>query len=337
MKKLILLIIPLTISLFSLQMDDSNTAEIFLNSLDESQLKEVQFPFNDLSKERWSFLPTLGFKRDGIQLKDLNAKQKELAFKLLHSHLSKTGYDKVLKIIDLENVLAEISQRYDMRDPEQYTLAFYGDPAIDNLWAWSFEGHHISLNFTTLGDKTSFTPAFLGANPATITEGKRKGERTLVKEEDLGFELINAMSEKLKQQAIIQEDALYDIVTTNSVEVGPLNPVGVKMKELNSQQQKILVDLIDEYLSNMPIHLANTRREKLKEEEFEEIRFGWAGSTQSGEPHYYRIQGKTFLIEFDNVQNNANHIHSVWREFNGDFGRDLIREHYQHSAHHKHD
>ena len=125
-----------------------------------------------------------------------------------------------------------------------------------------------------------------------------------------------------------------NILTTNAIKVSPLDPVGLMMKDLDHGTQAILVDLINEYLSNMPVHLAEIRRAKLEEEEFDEIRFGWAGSTKSGEPHYYRIQGKSFLIEFDNPQNNANHIHSVWRDFNGDFGRDLIREHYQHSAHH---
>lgn len=335
MRTILLIMMSLLLGLSSFRKDDPNAAEIFLQSLDVSQLKEIQFPFDHSLKEQWHYLPALIFGRPGIQLKNLNAAQKELAFKLLRSHLSQTGYDKVLKIVDLENVLAEISRNYDMRDPEQYAFAFYGDPLNDDLWAWSFEGHHISLNFTIQGNNVSVAPAFLGANPATIKEGKRKGERTLGREEDLGFELVNAISEKQWQRAIIQGDAFSDIVTTNSIEAAPLDPIGIKMKGLNSQQQKILVDLIDEYLSNMPAHLAERRREKLKEEEFEEIKFGWAGSTRSGEPHYYRIQGKTFLIEFDNVQNNANHIHSVWRDFNGDFGRDLIKEHYQHSPHHK--
>lgn len=150
----------------------------------------------------------------------------------------------------------------------------------------------------------------------------------------MGLELINSCSAGQKQKAIFQHKAYYDIVTTNSANVEPLEPVGIRMKELNHSQQAILLQLIDEYLATMPEDLAAKRMEKLKKEEAAEILFGWAGASKLGEGHYYRIQGKSFLIEFDNTQNNANHIHSVWRDFDGDFGRDLIREHYQSSEHH---
>ncbi|MBK6284367.1 MAG: DUF3500 domain-containing protein [Draconibacterium sp.] len=166
-------------------------------------------------------------------------------------------------------------------------------------------------------------------------EGSRKGERTLAAEEDLGFELINSFSESQKKKAIFQHKSYYDIVTTNSSEVSPLQPVGIKMKALNDSQQKNLFQLIDEYLAALPVELAKCKNEKLKSEEMNEISFGWAGGTKPGVGHYYRIQ-ENILIELDNSQNNANHIHSVWRDFDGDFGRDLIREHYQSSDHHHH-
>ncbi len=237
--------------------------------------------------------------------------------------------------MSLEDVLAELSGNRNYRDPEKYYLAFYGNPEKDSLWSWAFQGHHLSLNFTVLNGKMEVAPRFLGANPATVKSGKRKGERTLAAEEDLGLELINSMSEQQKGKATIQERAFYDIVTTNLPKVDPLKPAGIKMEELNQQQKSILLNLIREYLATMPDDLAARRMENLKKEEIGEITFGWAGATQSGEGHYYRIQGKTFLVEFDNTQNSANHIHSVWRDFNGDFGRDLIREHYQRSLHHE--
>uniref|UniRef100_UPI003566C824 DUF3500 domain-containing protein n=1 Tax=Mariniphaga sediminis TaxID=1628158 RepID=UPI003566C824 len=142
------------------------------------------------------------------------------------------------------------------------------------------------------------------------------------------------MSASQKQTALFQENAFPDITTTNATQVNPPAPVGIAVKELNHTQQNILIKLLNEYLSAMPTELASKRMENLRKEEFEEIHFGWAGATKLGEPHYYRIQGKTFLVEFDNTQNNANHIHTVWRDFDGDFGRDLIREHYQTSDHH---
>ena len=178
-------------------------------------------------------------------------------------------------------------------------------------------------------------PRFLGSNPATIPSGSRKGERTLDKEEDLGFKLINSLSLKQSKIAIIQERAFSGIITSNSVKVDPLKSVGITYAELNASQQLVFLKLLDEYLSIVPEKEAKKRMEKLKNEEMNEIRFVWAGGKQQGEGHYYRIQGKSFLIEFDNTQDNANHIHTVWRDFNGDFGRDLIKEHYEDSHHYK--
>lgn len=317
------------LSSFRSSIDDP--AEVFLESLNEEQLQKTQLPFSALSRSDWHFLPGNMWPRAGIQLFELNPIQKELIFKLLESYLSKSGYDKTLKIIDLENVLAESSGDKVFRDPEKYFIAFYGEVS-DPLWAWSFEGHHISYNFTVSGDKISMAPRFMGANPAEIKTGERKGERTLGLEEDLGFELINKLSPEQKEEAIFKKTSYTEIVTSNASEVGPLSPVGIKMESLNADQQLLLLDLINEYLSVMPAGLASKRMNNLKEEDFEKIRFGWAGDTERGKPHYYRVQGKTFLLEFDNTQNSANHIHTVWRDFAGDFGRDLIREHY-HSGH----
>ena len=319
---------------FAFGIDKTDQAGKFLNSLNQEQRSKVQMSFESGSKYEWHYLPPTMLPRPGIQMNELKPEQKKLLFELLKSSLSETGFAKTQQIISLENVLAEIEGNKEYRDPEKYYTAFYGNPAKDSLWSWSFQGHHISLNFTVLNGETSIAPRFFGANPAIVKEGSRKGERTLAKEDDLGLELINSCSAEQKQKAIFQHKAFNDIVTTNSADVGPLQPVGIKMKDLNNQQQTILLQLIDEYLATMPDELAAKRMENLKKEETNEIRFAWAGATKLGEGHYYRIQGKSFLVEFDNTQNNANHIHSVWRDFDGDFGRDLIREHYQSSEHH---
>lgn len=327
-------IILIAAVILAFKADETDHANKFLNSLNQEQLSKTQFTFDNGSKYDWHYLPASMYPRDGIALNQLNGEQKKMLFELLHSSLSETGYAKTQQIINLEDILAEIEGDKVMRDPEKYYTAFYGNPAKDSLWSWSFQGHHISLNFTVLNGETSIAPRFFGANPAIVKEGSRKGERTLAKEDDLGLELINSCSQEQKQKAVFLHNAFNDIVTTNSADVGPLKTVGIKLNELNDSQQTILLHLIDEYLATMPDDLAAKRMEKLKKEETAEIRFGWAGATKPGEGHYYRIQGKTFLIEFDNTQNNANHIHSVWRDFDGDFGRDLIREHYQSSEHH---
>lgn len=332
-KYLIIAIVLLTSVLFAFQLIKNDPAIKFLNSLNEEQREITQLPINDQSRYYWHFFPGTMVERAGIQLHELNTKQKELAFELLKVSLSEVGFDKTIKIIDLERVLAKQEGNPTFRDPEKYNIAFYGDPQKDSLWAWSFEGHHVSLNFSILNDKISIAPRFMGANPATIKSGSRKGERTLAKEEDFGLQLINNLTDKQQKTAIFQKTSLDDIVTFNSSKVEPLATVGIKMEQLNGKQQKILMDLIYEYLSVMPIELAKKRLNNVKSEELNNVRFGWAGSTDKSKPHYYRVQGKTFLIEFDNIQNNANHIHSVWRDFDGDFGRDLIKEHYHKSPH----
>lgn len=309
----------------------------FLKSLTKAQRNKTQMPFNDESRLLWHYIPSSMFPRAGIQLNELDPNQKSKLDELLKAFLSETGYTKTMKIIDLENVLLEISGDSIMRNPENYSVAFYGNPEKDSLWAFSFEGHHVSLNFTILNGKVENAPRFLGANPARIPSGFREGERTLQKEEDLGFELVNSLSEEQRKVAIFQQEPFFDIVTGKSTEVEPLSPVGIMYGQLSRNQQLIFLKLLDEYLSTIPAEQAEKRMNSIKNEELDEVRFGWAGATVLGEGHYYRIQGKSFLIEFDNVQNKANHIHTVWRDFNGDFGRDLIKEHYKNSDHHKHD
>ncbi|MFS4455366.1 DUF3500 domain-containing protein [Maribacter sp. 2304DJ31-5] len=336
MKKIILITFVIAIAIF-LSFSFYQKAPIinFLNSLNQDQRDKTLFPFDDGSKTTWHFIPGSMFSRAGIQLSELNPTQKELLNKLLRSFLSETGYHKTRKIMDLERVLLEITGDTLMRDPEKYSVAVYGNPEKDSLWAWSFEGHHLSLNFTVHHGKALIAPRFLGANPATILSGKRKGEQTLDKEENLGFKLIRSLSDEQKTIAIFQQKALPEIVTFNSATVEPLDPTGITFKEMNPSQQAIFLEIVDEYLSTIPYKQAKRKMERIKKEETDVLRFGWAGAISPGKGHYYRIQGKSFLIEFDNTQNNANHIHTVWRDFNGDFGRNLIREHYSNSHHHK--
>jgi hypothetical protein len=335
MKKIVIIAFAFTLSVFlSFHLSREDSAVKFLNSLNENQRVKAQLPFDHTSKTFWHFFPGSMVPRAGIQLVDLNVNQKQLLNSLLRSFLSETGYIKTRKIMDLENILLEITGDTIMRDSEKYFVAFYGNPEKDSLWAWSFEGHHLSLNFTVLNDQVSIAPRFLGASPATILSGERKGERTLDMEEDMGLELINSLSEEQKTVAIFRQSPLPEIVTFNTTAAEPLSPVGIKFGELSPSQQMIFLKLVDEYLSTMTAGQAERRMQSIKNEDINFLRFGWAGAITSGQGHYYRIQGKSFLIEFDNTQNNANHIHTVWRDFDGDFGRDLIREHYNNSEHH---
>lgn len=330
-----IILVPVAFILLAFHSILKSPAVEFLNSLSKEQREIAQFPFDHTSKTFWHYFPASMTPRAGIQLMDLNANQKQLFSKLLQSFLSETGYSKTQKIISLEEILLEATGDSVMRHPEKYHIAFYGNPEKDSLWAWSFEGHHVSLNFTILNGTVSAAPRFFGANPATILSGKRKGERTLNIEEDLGLELVNSLSETEKEIAIFQERSPYDIATGNAPKAEPLKPVGITFGDLNDDQQMIFLKLINEYLSSLPPEQANERLAEIQNEDLNSIRFGWAGSLTLGTGHYYRIQGQSFLIEFDNTQDNANHIHSVWRDFEGDFGVDLISEHYKNAEHHK--
>lgn len=312
---------------YSFQNTNTDPATAFLHTLDETQRKKAQYDFEDISREEWHFFPIAMYGRPGLALENMDEHQKNLFFVLLKSYLSESGYDKTNKIISLENVLAEMENNTTFRNPELYLVAFYGHPG-DAVWCWTFEGHHVSLNFTMVDDKISMTPRFLGANPAEVRIGDRKGERVLAQEEDIAFDLLNHLSDEQRAKAIFREHSFWDLASGTSPEVGALYPVGLRFGEMDKVQSDLLFKLIREYLSAMPEALAMERMNKIMADDLGDIRFGWAGATVMGQPHYYRIQGKTFLIEFDNSQNNANHVHTIWRDFDGDFGRDLLREHY---------
>ncbi len=321
-------------TLFVFMLFKENPASEFLNALSTEQRNKVVLAFDDPRKEVWHFIPSSMFQREGISIKELSLSQQDQLFSLLQHYLSKSGYEKARKIMDLETVLREFSGDSIMRDPGKYFVSFYGDPAKDDIWAWSFEGHHISLNFAVDGEQVRATPRFFGSNPGMILTGPREGERTLKAEEDLGFTLINALSEAQQKQAIFQEESFRDIVTSNLPEIDPLKPAGIGFEQLDKMQQMMLIQIIDEYLKALPKKQENERRNQIQEEGLDKVYFGWVGAKDSSSAHYYRVQGESFLIEFDNSQNKANHIHTVWRDFNGDFGRDLIKEHYANSDHH---
>lgn len=324
----------LMVLLLSFSYHKSKHVVKFLDVLNKQQVEKVMLPFDDTSRLSWHFLPSTMYPREGITLKELNEEQKIVFFKMLQRFLSESGYNKTKRIIDLENVLVELGGDPEFRDAGAYFIAIYGNPRKDNIWAWSFEGHHVSLNFTVVNDKITASPRFFGANPAIIKSGNRKGERTLHREEKLAYMLVNSLDEKQRKKAVFTDVAYNDIITFHDSKVKPLKSEGVKVSALNDKQKDKLKAIIYEYLSSLPESLAHAREIQIHNEEFNQLRFAWAGSTEKGEPHYYRIQGKTFLIELDNTQNNANHIHCVWRDFDGDFGRDLIKEHYKNSGHH---
>ena len=206
-------------------------------------------------------------------------------------------------------------------------------PGADTTCGWRLEGHHLSLNFTISGGKAVAGPVFFGDNPAEVREGPRKGLRVLAVEEDLGFELIKSLSEEQKKKAIVKDKAPTEIVTSNSKKANPGPPVGITAGELDAPQKKLLMTLIEDYAYRLRPELAEQDLAKIDQAGFDNVHFAWEGALAPGQGHYYRLHGPTFLVEFDNTQNNANHIHTVWRDSANDFGEDLLKEHYQNSRH----
>jgi hypothetical protein len=306
-------------------------AEAFLASLGPEQRAKTLFEFEDGERLNWHFVPRA---RRGLSLKEMSAEQQALARAILRAGLSRRGYLTASTIIELELVLREMGENPAVRDPDLYYFSIFGTPSHATPWGFRAEGHHLSLNFTLVRDSLIATaPAFFGANPAEVRSGSRRGLRPLADEEDIGRELVLSLDERQFAAALIAAATPRDIVTGNAAQVEPLSPVGIRATALRPEQAVILVRLLDVYLGRMAEPLAEQRRAALERTDFGEVAFAWAGSTRPGEAHYYRIQGPGFLVEYDNTQNNANHIHTVWRDFDGDFGRDLLREHYRSGAH----
>ena len=308
-----------------------NSANAFLDSLTLEQRSKCTLAFEDEQRFDWDVIPR---PRKGVPLKELDGKQRQLAHDFLKTGLSQRGYLKATTIIELEAVLRELERERTDRDPELYYFTIFGEPSLTEPWGWRVEGHHLSLNFTIVGGKmVATTPSFFGANPAEVKQGARQGLRVLGAEEDKARELLLSLDERQRAVAIFDSKAPPDILTLATKTAEPLVPVGIQANQFSKQQMNLLTRLLEEYAASMPSELAAERMEKLRLAGLEKITFGWAGGIERGQRHYYRVQGPTFLVEYDNTQNNANHIHSVWRDFNGDFGRDLLREHYQNTQH----
>ena len=302
-------------------------AERLLAALPERERVKAARPFADRDRVEWHYTPR---SRNGVSLKELDARGRGEVHALLKQALSAAGHAKVVNIIELEIVLRELETFGLMRDPERYHLTVYGTPSASRAWGWRFEGHHLSLNFTLAGDRAAVdTPSFLGANPATVTKGPKKGLRVLAEEEDEARKLLASFSPAQREAAVFAAQTYGEIVTRNAERVDPLNPAGIAAERLDEGQRAQLMKVIEIYARTFEPGLAAARLARVRDGGVEKIHFGWAGATERGRPHYYRIQGPLFLIEYDCSQNDGNHIHSVWRDFNGDFGRDLLREHYQ--------
>ena len=299
-----------------------------LTMLSPEQKAKATYAFDDKQRLDWHFVPR---ERKGLPLREMDAGQRALAEALLSSGLSHAGFAKVGGILSLEPVLKVAEKDTSgRRDAAGYFFTIFGEPSTTNTWGWRFEGHHVALNYTVVkGQVIAASPSFFGANPAELKDGPRKGFRALAREEDAARELLASLDAKQKPLALISAEAPKDIVTSNKLKAEPLDPKGIASGKLTKKQSEMLMAVIEEYTGNMPDDIGAARMDAVRKGGFDKVHFAWLGGPDRGQPHYYRIQGPTFLIEYDNTQNNSNHIHSVWRDFNGDFGENLLAAHYQ--------
>jgi hypothetical protein len=306
-------------------------AQAFLGTLSAEQRRTATYPFAAEERFNWYFVPR---DRKGLPLRDMNAGQRQAAMHLLGTALSEGGMGKAKAIMELEVVLKALEglpPENDRRHPEKFYFTVFGTPAAREVWGWRVEGHHLSLNVTTAtGKVVAETPAFLGANPAIVPSGPEQGKQILKAEADLGFALLGSFTPEQLQQAVIAETAPNEIVTGNRRQAMMGAPEGIHYAEMTPGQQAMLRGLLELYLGNYQPDLAADLRRKVEKGGMDQLHFAWAGhrTPETGKAHYYRIHSPVILIEYDNSQTNANHVHTVVRDLTNDFGEDALREHY---------
>ncbi|QOV87779.1 DUF3500 domain-containing protein [Humisphaera borealis] len=329
---------PVSMERVSEEMASAATA--FWNSLTPEQQKKAMYGFEDDERLNWHFIPKV---RNGLPLREMTPAQRSLAMGLLATGLSGHGFTKVQQIMSLEAILKEIEAgppKTPVRDPEGYFVTIFGKPEAKGTWGWRYEGHHLSVTFTIAGGKmVTGLPMFLGTNPGEVREGPRKGLKVLATEEDVGRKLVQSLTDDQKKKAIVSAEAPKDIITAAVRKVDMKAVVagkdGLPAADMTPEQRDLLLQIIEEYARRHRGELASEELRKLHVAGFDKVNFAWAGGTEPSVGHYYRVVGPTFLIEYDNTQNNANHVHSVWRDPANDFGEDMLKKHYESATDHK--
>ncbi len=307
----------------------SDAAKAFVNSLNAEQKAKATFEYMDGERVFWYYPP---MNRHGLALRDMEPAQRELAMAVLASGLTDESYEQAKLIIEHEDVLGPLEKENGIktfvRDTTLYYFTIFGEPGGEGAWGWRVEGHHVSIHFSIMGDKViSTTPFFFGANPAEVRKGPKNGLRILGVREDLAFDLMNSLDEKQVEESIICDAAPADIVTFNSSKASLMTYEGLPASKMNGAQKELLLALVAEYVNQVRTEVAEQKLADLKKTGLDHLHFAWAGPVTKDEPHYYRIHGGDFVVEFDNRQDGANHIHSVWRDVENDFAADVLREH----------
>ncbi|WP_164490212.1 DUF3500 domain-containing protein [Runella sp. SP2] len=327
-------ILPPVFAQSSLSQQMRASAEAFFGSLSDEQKKEAYLAFDSDWRYDWNYTPR---SRKGLPLKKMNEAQRKAAMHLLEVALSDAGKTKVNDIIALEYVLRQVEKRPEndtYRDPENYAFLVFGTPSPTQPWGWSVEGHHISLHFTLVGETIEFLPSFFGSNPALVLPGFiQEGKQVLKEEAEAAFTLLHSLTPAQLSKVVLSDRAPSDIVTTNTRRVMLEKREGLSWGDMTAPQQELFKKLLQVYFQRYHVTLKNQALKKLNQADLRSIVFCWMGDQEpvrgAGKGHYYRIHGPTFLIEYDNTQNNANHVHTVVRDLTNDWGEDLLKAHYE--------
>ena len=306
-----------------------DSARRWLASLDAPQRSKATYHYLDGERIFWYYPP---LNRHGLPLRDMDDRQRALALELLATGLTEDANRQARLIIEHEDVLGPLEAEWGQvtwpRDPQLYYWTVFGEPGRAEPWGWRAEGHHLSVHYSVWGDQViAVTPFFFGANPAEVRQGPKEGLRILARREDLAIELINSLDANQRRRAVIHDKAPWDILGYNASKQPVHNDEGIAGRDLNGAQQEILMTLIAEYVNGVPAPVAEQRLAAIRDTGLDDYRLIWAGGTDRARDHYYRIHGGQFIVEFDNIQNGANHIHSVWRDVENDFAQDILRDH----------
>jgi hypothetical protein len=300
----------------------AQAATRFVEVLDHSQKLKATFKYDDPERINWHFIPR---DRKGVGLWDLDGAAADAAQALVSSGLTVAGYHKVLEVRSLEEVLylfegGEEAERRAKRHPHRYYVSIFGTPAAKGLWGWRFEGHHLSLNFSVKDGKiVSSTPEFFGANPGLIDAGPGRSLRVLGKREDIARQILKTCPDAKKAQLWLSKETPKDIRGGGVAQPIVDKLEGLAFADMTKEQQTLLKELIAEYLTAMPATVVRERMQQITSDGLDDIHFGWWGGSELNEPHHYVLQGKSFVVEYNNTQNSANHVHAIWRNLAGDF------------------
>jgi len=299
----------------------AKAATRFLGTLDDAQREKASFSFDDPERLNWHWIPRA---RKGLPIKEMAPDQRAVAFGLIQTGLSTEGMIKVTTIMSYERILHLQENRAPHRDAELYFLSVFGTPGDQGEWGWRLEGHHLSLNFTLRdGEVVSATPFQFGSNPAGVRSGPLKGQRNLLDLETPIKELIASFDDAQREAAVISDVVPKVTSSPNTPLPGPMEPKGVSTEQLNRKQRKLLNQFFAAYRSNFAPGVRKDLKKELARSKGE-FHLAWYGPLDQSKPHAFRIEGPSILIDFNNEQDGANHIHTFYRNRPGDF--DLTAE-----------